>query len=1828
MASRLNSFFSDKGDSASSGMGKSADMSGQQISDPLDIMFYREIYADLESLDDSQILEHWKVQGQAEGRFANPDHALASLLSNESVPRDFDAEEYLFLNEDLRNTLDWSFQAVHHYLQFGIEENRRYKVSIEDAANQEHINAASKISLDLSFYREFYPDLAAFNDAELAEHWQIQGQVESRFGNADHALEVLRSNEALPDDFKIDEYLRLNDDLGASLGWPFEAVQHYLEVGIQEGRKYKIPDEEAAHNKLISLASSISLDIPFYKETYPDLASFNDVNCLEHWKTQGYAEGRFANPDYALEKVLADNELPEDFDEFEYLRLNEDLHSTLDWPYQAVLHYVDFGSDENRRYVVCAEDAEMEARIEAAKKIEFNKIFYVEYYPDLANMSDSDVEHHWLTQGHIEGRFGSPEHALQLALENKELPTDFDIDQYLFLNKDVELDINWPFQAVQHYLQSGRVEGRQYLVESDVLTPGSTASLESLDISFYRDAYPDLQTLNDTELLKHWHLQGQIEGRFGNPEHALRESLKAEDLPADFNADEYLSLNADLGTSIKWPYQAVYHYLNFGKTEKRRYCDADVAAINLEPVDFDEDFYRGFYPDNKALSDEQCLDHWRSTGVYEGRSANIEHYLQTHHNGADLSEQFNVPTYIRKNSDLIGYFDNKWAYYRHYLLTGREERRGCIPDVAEEPFIEQYYGLDVENIKTALDEIRVHCAYERFTPVFLNEFELTNYHGFKHTAFLKIFDHEAYMYANGAKTEQLAGTSRARCLEHFLQIGCKEGLQISYDHFFDATFYGQEYRTELLHLVRYEDRESTDIWAMPDVSNRIYEHWVKQGIHEGKFANISKLVRATNGVDLPTQVEKEIEYFSVIHKGLITDSRPSQVFMSFISHGIERNIFKVTHSVETCVFYCHIGKEFTRQGKSEVAIRLYEELLHKVPDYALALHELGDELIRAKFYGRASECYQALVDSGTATEWVYLNLSESYVNLSDFSAAARTLKRACEEFPADTVIGERAKALVETNFHRALEHSKHYVQMDRVPEGRQEILNALSNFEVQRVDERVLRNTGRIAVIGNHDLAQCRFYRIDQKIELLHFADYKVDLYKHSEPLTSFYSQLHQYEAVIFYRVPSVPEMIRAINATNVEGIPSIYDVDDLVFDEKYFPPPLSTYAGQISKEVHGSLTVDLPLMEHAISMCEYGLASTSSLATHMAKFVRSGQVEILRNGLSTAHLRNVAQHEADNISKSQSPITIFYGSGTRAHKNDFHDIVEPALVKLHEKYGDKIRFLIMGHITMTESLESLGDTLELLEPVSDIEVYWDIMRSEADINLAVLSSTEVTDTKSEIKWLEAAMFGIPSVVSSTASYKEVVEHGETGYIGTDSNDFFASIDLLINDEALRERVGQKAKDTVLSRYGIEKQSAQLVNGINAFKSNAVSGKKKIAIVNVFYPPEAIGGATRVVHDNVLELKSLYGDELDIQVFCTSSGTDSYVTRQYEQDGIKVSAVTCPSIPNIDHNMSDKDMGLAFKRFLDRFEPDLVHFHCIQRLTESIVTETRRLGIPYFITAHDGWWISDRQFLIDNNDKISLYSYENDLVKAAQAGPVRQRKLHKELKGAENILAVSEPFRKIYESTGLDNVITIENGVSGLNRVRKTKSTSGKVRLAHIGGTERHKGLHLLKNVLMSSPEITNIELLVIDHGGEYGTIRKEMWGSTEVMFKAKTPQAKVAKLYSEIDVLIAPSVWPESYGLVTREALFCGCWVIASDRGAIGESVDHGSNGFVVSVDDLDGLRETVATIDANPERYLKPPEFDLKLRSSSSQAKELYKLYNEITEPANIRPSNKGKG
>jgi glycosyltransferase involved in cell wall biosynthesis len=97
-------------------------------------------------------------------------------------------------------------------------------------------------------------------------------------------------------------------------------------------------------------------------------------------------------------------------------------------------------------------------------------------------------------------------------------------------------------------------------------------------------------------------------------------------------------------------------------------------------------------------------------------------------------------------------------------------------------------------------------------------------------------------------------------------------------------------------------------------------------------------------------------------------------------------------------------------------------------------------------------------------------------------------------------------------------------------------------------------------------------------------------------------------------------------------------------------------------------------------------------------------------------------------------------------------------------------------------------------------------------------------------------------------------------------------------------------------------------------------------------------------------------------------------------------------------------------------------------------------------------------------------------------------------------------------------------------------------------------------------------------------TKSQELGISPRVTFTGWLSHSELDKLYRSCTIVVVPSVWPESFGMVGIEAMAYAKPVIAFDVGGISEWLTDGETGFLVNPKDIVGLAEKIETILHDP--------------------------------------------
>ncbi|RAR60618.1 glycosyltransferase involved in cell wall biosynthesis [Paraburkholderia unamae] len=770
----------------------------------------------------------------------------------------------------------------------------------------------------------------------------------------------------------------------------------------------------------------------------------------------------------------------------------------------------------------------------------------------------------------------------------------------------------------------------------------------------------------------------------------------------------------------------------------------------------------------------------------------------------------------------------------------------------------------------------------------------------------------------------------------------------------------------------------------------------------------------------------------------------------------------------------------------------------------------------------------------------------------------------------------------------------------------------------------------RVLIIAELSIPQCRKYRVTQKQTMIQDLgiDCSVVSWTETEKCRSL---LDSHSVVIFYRVPGYPAQLEVIEEAKRRGLPTFWEVDDLIFDaEKY---SRNSNLTDLDPEILRGLLNGAILYRKAMLACDSGIASTAGLAEAMRE-AGVPDVLVIENALDeetvriASRINALTQHEDDVV-------RIVYGSGTKTHDADFR--VAAGAIKQVLRARPNVRLRIAGELNLPADYAEVEAQIERL-PLSNYATYLKRL-AECDISIAPLEQTIFNDAKSNIKYLEAAIVRLPSVCSPSSAFRTAIQDGVTGFLPANPGAWERALLALIDDAALRKEVADRAYEHVKQDYDPHtvgrEQVAPLVK-----RFERTFAKTRVLGVNIYFAPRSFGGATIVAEEVA---RCLNRDaEVDYFMFTTlpTSDVPAYQLRRYESTAAGVFAMGLPNESDPSFGFDNPNSVDAFREALRALRPDIVHLHSIQGIGARIAEVCRAERVPFAVTLHDAWWICGRQFMITGENKYcGQRKIDLDVCSAcvedAGLNTYRQYRLREILMQASLLLAPSEFFRRLYADNGFDaaRIVVNKNGIMPPRNPAERESTLGRpLRIGYVGGETPIKGSHLIKTALRSLPH-KNYELYVVDNVLNLGR-QSILPGDWRVPGKLKIvpayTQETIDSFFSNLDVLLFPTQWKESFGLSVREALIRDVWVIATDAGGVVEDIVAGENGDIIPLED-DGteLARAIGALLANPARldgYRN--QYTAQIRVFDEQAKELAHLFSRVAAEHVAAPASDAAG
>lgn len=277
------------------------------------------------------------------------------------------------------------------------------------------------------------------------------------------------------------------------------------------------------------------------------------------------------------------------------------------------------------------------------------------------------------------------------------------------------------------------------------------------------------------------------------------------------------------------------------------------------------------------------------------------------------------------------------------------------------------------------------------------------------------------------------------------------------------------------------------------------------------------------------------------------------------------------------------------------------------------------------------------------------------------------------------------------------------------------------------------------------------------------------------------------------------------LNFAKEHHITIIYDMDDLLFDLQYVMQPLNNVTYRYTEELYQNI---FGLIARNCLLCNMADSYTTTNSYLAKKIITKFQrpCQVIKNSINDEQMiyaKRLLSEKKRNCKK----FVIGYFSGSYSHRNDFQICAEE-IKKLMTDYDDIILRLV-GYIDVPVEFEEfvLEDRIDHRPPTDFLTLQRLI--SEVDVNLAPLDINEFTNSKSELKFFEAAIVKTITCASPTYVYKACIKDNVNGFL-CEKGEWYKKIQAIYLKTVPVENISNQAYAYVQENYTKENISIDL----------------------------------------------------------------------------------------------------------------------------------------------------------------------------------------------------------------------------------------------------------------------------------------------------------------------------------------------------------------------------------------------------------------------------------
>lgn len=279
------------------------------------------------------------------------------------------------------------------------------------------------------------------------------------------------------------------------------------------------------------------------------------------------------------------------------------------------------------------------------------------------------------------------------------------------------------------------------------------------------------------------------------------------------------------------------------------------------------------------------------------------------------------------------------------------------------------------------------------------------------------------------------------------------------------------------------------------------------------------------------------------------------------------------------------------------------------------------------------------------------------------------------------------------------------------------------------------------------------------------------------------------------------------LQSVRAKGTKIIYEIDDDLLS-------VNTSVG----DRDWPTTVQKMWIRQMVRFADGVIVSTPNLAERLRSL--NPNIEIIENALDERLFDSSCTF---NLNET-GDVVVFGYMGTFTHLDDLMSIIQP-LRSVLAHYRDRVRFEIVGvgdGALLKEAFAGLPVRF-LSVPQQDVlyENFTQWMQANLrwDFGIAPLSDTVFTRSKSDIKFLDYGVQGIPGIFSDVPAYNKTVKHLVNGILVGDAGSWVVWLEKLILNRDLRTRLARSAHEDIWRDRMLERSAKNWLRAIKKIVS-------------------------------------------------------------------------------------------------------------------------------------------------------------------------------------------------------------------------------------------------------------------------------------------------------------------------------------------------------------------------------------------------------------------------